>query len=85
MLLYSKTMHILEKLIKITFIIGPDYVTAEVKSTSSDRANMGRTTQSVSVLGGVANLFCNTTAPSSKNPPILVIWYKNGGDDPVYR
>ena len=78
-------MHILEKLIKITLIIGPDYVTAEVKSTSGDRANMGRTTQSVSVLGGTAILLCNTTAPSPKNPPILVIWYKNGGGDPVYR
>ena len=62
-----------------------DYVTAEVKSATSGRAPIFRTSQSVSVLEGVANLFCNTSAPSPKNPPILVIWYKNGGGDPVYR
>ena len=27
---------------------------------------------------------CNTTAPSRRNPPILVIWYKQGSTDPVY-
>ena len=69
----------------IVCLIGPDYITAEVRSASSDRTNIERTTQSVSVLGGTANLLCNTTAPSPKNPPILVIWYKNGGGDPVYR
>ena len=68
-----------------SFILSVDYVTAEVKSATSERAPILRTSQSVSVLGGAANLFCNTSAPSPKNPPILVIWYKNGGGDPVYR
>ena len=41
--------------------------------------------QSTAIVGGVASLPCNTTAPRPQNPPILVIWYKNGGGDPVYR
>ena len=40
--------------------------------------------QAVSVVEGTAYLFCNTTATSKSKPPILVIWYKNGGGDPVY-
>ena len=41
--------------------------------------------QSTAVRGGIGVLPCNTTAPSESHPPILVIWYKNGGGDPVYR
>lgn len=41
--------------------------------------------QSTAIVGGMAVLPCNTTAPRPQNPPILVIWYKNGGGDPVYR
>ena len=41
--------------------------------------------QSTAIVGGIAVLPCNTTAPRPQNPPILVIWYKNGGGDPVYR
>ena len=62
-----------------------DYAVSEFKSVTNERSATLRTTQSVSVLGGIAMLLCNTTAPSPKNPPILVIWYKNGGGDPVYR
>jgi hypothetical protein len=43
------------------------------------------TRQSVAIVGGLAVLPCNTTAPGPNHPPILVIWYKNGGGDPVYR
>ena len=43
-----------------------------------------QTTQSIGLVGGNAVLLCNTTAPSTRNPVTLVIWYKNGGD-PVYR
>ena len=41
-------------------------------------------THSVGLAGGNAVLQCNTTAPSTRNPLTLVIWYKDGGD-PVYR
>ena len=41
--------------------------------------------QSKAIVGEIAVLPCNTTAPRPQNPPILVIWYKNGGGDPVYR
>ena len=41
--------------------------------------------QSKAIVGDIAVLPCNTTAPRPQNPPILVIWYKNGGGDPVYR
>ncbi len=45
----------------------------------------GQTAQSVAIVGGEAFLPCNTTAPGRSHPPLLVIWYKNGGGDPVYR
>ena len=44
-----------------------------------------QTSQSVAIIGGEAYLPCNTTAPGRSHPPLLVIWYKNGGGDPVYR
>jgi hypothetical protein len=44
-----------------------------------------QTSQSVAIVGGEAFLPCNTTAPGRSHPPLLVIWYKNGGGDPVYR
>ena len=40
--------------------------------------------QSVAIVGGRGVLPCNTSAPSSTNPPTLVIWYKQGSTDPVY-
>ena len=41
--------------------------------------------QSKAVVDTIGVLPCNTTAISASHPPILVIWYKNGGGDPVYR
>ena len=39
----------------------------------------------VGLLGRHAMLPCNTTPPSSDNPLLLVIWFKEPSPDPVYR
>eukprot|EP00094_Tigriopus_californicus_P004945 TCALIF_04763-PA protein Name:"Protein of unknown function" AED:0.04 eAED:0.04 QI:402/1/0.66/1/0/0/3/0/220 len=52
-------------------------------TTVSDGESTTVTTQTIGIVGGNADLFCNTTASSPSHPVILVIWYKNGGD-PVY-
>ena len=37
------------------------------------------------LVGRSARLPCDTTPPSSQNPLLLVIWFKEPSPDPIYR
>ena len=50
----------------------------------SSLTDFAAVTQRTAIVGGSAELPCNTAAPSISNPATLVIWYKNEGDA-VYR
>jgi len=57
----------------------------KVKCISFSISDKVPISQSLTIVGGDAHLQCNTTAPGRSHQPLLVIWYKNGGGDPVYR
>lgn len=48
-------------------------------------SSSGPTQRVWAALGGTGKLPCNLTSPPPAEPALLVLWYKNGIDKPIYR